>query len=93
MNTHLLSLAALVVGLLGQALASGLACECGLRVKTGKTAWFGVALGALLLGLHNGYSIELMLSTGLYDFRAALLAGLAGAVSGLAILLLSRPRA
>ncbi|WP_234083585.1 hypothetical protein [Azonexus sp. R2A61] len=90
MNPYLISIGALVAGLLGQALASGMAFEYGLRVQQGKLLWFAIALGALLLGLNHGYTIEMALKTGIYDFRAALLGGLAGLLQGLAVLALTR---
>lgn len=93
MNAYQLSLLALIVGLLGQAVASGIAIECFFHRKLAASTrrlWFALAVGALFLGLHHGYSIELALKTGLYDFRQALLAGAAGLLYAIAAVGFSR---
>jgi len=88
MNPYALTLFFLAAALLAQAIASGLACEMMLRrdLSAGeRRPWAGLAIGALLLGLHHGYTLELALRTGLYDLRQAVLAGLAALLTTLAV--------
>lgn len=91
MSPYTAALLALVLALAGQSLAAGLALECALR-HSRPTAWLALALGSLLLALHHGFSLELALWAGIYDLRQAILAALAGALCGGAVLLLRRER-
>ncbi|MBK7900025.1 MAG: hypothetical protein KA603_14885 [Azonexus sp.] len=89
MNPYDATLFALVAALAGQALAAGIAFERGLG-RPRHRAWLALAVGSLLLALHHGYTLELALRAGLYDLRQAILAALAGALYGGAVLLLRR---
>jgi hypothetical protein len=93
MNAYTISLFALVLGLLGQSVVSGMAFErCFHRAPAlgSRALWLAIAIGSLLLGLHHGHSIELALKTGLYDLRQASLAGGAGLLYAYAMLAFSR---
>lgn len=88
MNNFTLTLAALGLALLAQAMACGLAFELVLRrgLPAGdRGLWSALAGGSLLLGLHHGYTLELALRTGLYDLRQAVLAALAAGLTTLAV--------
>lgn len=93
MSTYTMSILALLLALIGQAIASGLSIEYFLRneiPRATRRAWFAIGLGSLLLALHHGYTVELALRTGLYDFRQAILASLVGILFGLGVFGLMR---
>ncbi len=89
MSLYAFSLLALVVALAGQSLAAGVAFERALG-RPLHLGWLALALAAMLLALHHGYTLELALRAGLYDLRQAVLAALAAALSGGGVLLLRR---
>lgn len=81
MNSYNLSLVALILGLLGQSIAGGLAFErffhhTGSAIR--RRHWLALAIGSLLLGLHHGHALELALKTGIHDWRQAVLLSIAG---------------
>lgn len=87
MNGYELTVWALAAALAGQAYAAGLAIECYLlrgQPAARRRLWLALAVGALLLALHHGYTLELALRTGLHNLRLALLAAGAAACYGLA---------
>lgn len=77
MSAYGLTLLALVLALVTQSVATGLALEMALRQPDWR-AWMAVTIGAGLLALHHGYTLELGLRTGLYDLRQGVLGALAG---------------
>ncbi len=88
MSDYALALIALLVALLGQATAAGLAIEVYLRrglPRAVSRTWLALASGSLLLALQSGYTLELALRSGLYDLRQALLASLVGICFALGI--------
>lgn len=88
MNTYLLSLLALFIALLAQALASGLATEVSLRKALGaatRRTWLALAGAALLGALQQGYALELAVTTGLHDLRQALLSAAASVLLAVAV--------
>lgn len=93
MNAYTISLLALGIGLFGQSIAGGLAFERFLS-RPSSTAqrrrWLAMTIGALLLGLHHGYTLELALKTGIYDLRQAILVGSAGLLYAYVVLGFSR---
>lgn len=93
MNSYQISLLALAAAIFGQAIAGGLAFECCLRPglsRARRLYWFALGSGALLLGLHHGYALELAAKTGIHDLRQAALAGFAAWLYGIAVFGLSR---
>ena len=77
MNDYSQAVMTLLLALLAQSLAAGLATEVFLRKgisASARHAWLALALGSLLLALLHGYNLELAMRTGLYDLRQALLA-------------------
>lgn len=96
MNAYTLTVVALLIALLAESLASGLAIEFYLRKATPRAAgraWLAIAISSLLLALNHGYTLELALRTGLYDLRQAVLAGLAGLFFALGVYGLRRQAA
>jgi hypothetical protein len=88
MSSYTLTVLALAVALIAQAVAAGLATEGFLhkgRPSQARRSWLALALGALLLVLHHGYTLELALSTGLHDLRQALLSAAASLLFAVAI--------
>jgi hypothetical protein len=88
MSAYTLSLLALLVALLMQAFASGLATELFLRKEQGRLArysWLALAVGALIFALQHGYALELAVSTGLHDLRQAVMSGVAATLLALAV--------
>lgn len=88
MSAYVLSLWALALALIGQALATGCATEAFMRkgLASGlRRTWMVMAVAALLLALYHGYTLELALRTGLYDLRQALLSALASALFALGL--------
>ena len=81
MNPYTLALWALISALLTQSIAAGLSIELYLRKDLPRSVnrtWLAIAIAALLLALHHGYTLELAMRTGLYDMRQAVLVGLVG---------------
>lgn len=79
MNPYVLSLWSLALALVAQSVAAGLSVDLFMRPgqrRGTRRAWLAVALCALLLAVHHGYTIELAVRTGLYDLRQAVLAAL-----------------
>lgn len=58
--------------------------------EAGRSAWLVLACAMLILAIAAAHAIELLLHTGLYDFRQAILSGLAGVFSTLAAISLTR---
>ena len=94
MSPYLLSIYFLFVATLSQTLAGVLALQSwGLpdQSKHRRRMWLAFSLGAGVLALHHGYTLSLAAQTGLYDFRQAALAMMAGLLNTYAIVLLRRP--
>jgi hypothetical protein len=88
MSAYTLSLLALFVALLAQAVASGLATELFLRKgldRLVRYSWLALAVGSLILALQHGYALELAVSTGLHDLRQAIMSGVAALLLALAV--------
>jgi membrane protease YdiL (CAAX protease family) len=88
MSDYTLSLLALLVALLAQAIASGLATELFLRKELAclaRYSWLALAVAALIFALQHGYALELAVSTGLHDLRQAVLSGIASSLLALAV--------
>lgn len=91
MNGLYLTLAGLIIGLLGQALATGLFLERGWRPGSPhRVAWLALGCSTLLIGLQHGYTLAWLVRTLIFDLRGALLAALAGLLAGGAALILTR---
>lgn len=80
MSSHLASLLALTIALIGQFAATGLLVERYLRKPAdgGRGKWLLLAGGTLLLAIQHAYALEFLFDTGIYDFRQAVLSALAG---------------
>jgi len=81
MNPYLLAILALLLAAITQTSIAWAATERFL--KKGQTrrhsrSWLAIGLGAGLLAVQHGYSLELALRTGLYDLRQAALAASVG---------------
>lgn len=88
MSNYAITLGALLVALVSQATAAGLAIELYLRQgqpRAVSRTWLALSSGSLLLALFHGYTLELALQTGIYDLRQGLLAGLIGICFALGI--------
>ena len=88
MNAFNLTLISLIGALLAQSIVAVLALELYLRKDLPGSVcrtWLAMAIGALLLALHHGYTLELALRTGLYDMRQAVLAALIAMFFGLGV--------
>ena len=88
MSAYSLAVWSLIGALFTQALAAGLSMEVYLRQDLPRAvgrAWLAIAIASLLLALHHGYTFELVIRTGIYDMRQAVLAGLTGIFFALAI--------
>jgi hypothetical protein len=88
MSSYTLTVFALAVALIAQAVAAGLATEGFLHKGSPpltRRSWLALAIGSLLLVLHHGYALELAMSTGLHDPRQAALAGVASLFVALAV--------
>lgn len=86
MSSYHLSIFALLLALMAQAGAAGLAIECYLRKELPRAVsrtWLAIAIASMLLALHHGYALELAVRTGLHDVRQALLLALVGIFFGL----------
>lgn len=96
MNPFTASLIALALALFSQACITGWCCE--LLLRRGQAAgvrliWGALAAGGLVLALHHGYTLELALRAGLYDFRQAVLAAFSGVLFAAAVFVLRRRQA
>ena len=74
MNSYMLAMLAVLVGLLAQCVAAGLTAEAALRLPR-QPVLIALAIGFALLAVHHGYTLELGLRTGLYDLRQSLIGG------------------
>jgi len=93
MNDYTLAVLALLLALLAQSLAAGLATEVFLRKElkpAARRSWLAFAIGSLLFALLHGYALELALRTGLYDLRQAVWGCLAGLLIAYAVSQLRR---
>ncbi len=50
-----------------------------------RRSWLAIATASTLFALHHAYTLELAMSTGLYDMRQAVLVGLAAIFLGLGV--------
>lgn len=94
MSGYSLTLLALLVALLAQFWATGLATECFLRKNQSAPArrsWMALAIASLFFSLQHAYALELAVSVGLYDLRQAVLAGGAALLLVLAVHGLRKP--
>lgn len=88
MSSYILTLLALLVALIAQLWATGLATERFLRKEQqalARRSWMALAIASLIFSLQHGYALELAVSVGLYDLRQAVLAGVASILLALAI--------
>jgi len=94
MSSYTMTLLALLGALIAQSWATGLATERFLRKEQSALArrsWIALAIASLIFALQHGYALELAVSTGLYDLRQAVLAGVASLLLALAVYGLRRP--
>jgi len=94
MSSYTMTLLALLGALIAQSWATGLATERFLRKEQSALArrsWMALAIASLIFALQHGYALELAVSTGLYDLRQAVLAGVASLLLALAVYGLRRP--
>ncbi len=75
MSAYALTLWALLGALVAQSVATGIALELALH-KPYRRPWMALGIGAGLLALYHGHTLELALRTGLYDLQQAVLAAL-----------------
>jgi hypothetical protein len=81
MEPYSLTLVALLMALVAQSLAAGLCAELSwhrAQVPAERRIWLAFAVAMLLAALHNGYSLELAVRTGLFDLRQAVIAAVSG---------------
>lgn len=80
MNSHLASLLALTIALIGQLAATRVLVERYFRSPAdgGRGKWLLLAGGMLLLAIQHAFALEFLLHTGIHDFRQAVLAALTG---------------
>lgn len=96
MSDYLLCLLTLFLAVVTQATVTGLAAGMCVRrdlpVRL-RAAGLALAIGGLVLALHDGYTLELAVGTGLYDLHRAVLSALGGALFalGLAVFRPARP--
>ena len=77
MNSYQSAVFALFLAAVAQSSAAWLFAELFLASASNRArrlAWLAVAIGAALLALQHGYTLELALRTGLFDLRQAVLA-------------------
>jgi len=94
MSSYTMSLLALIGALIAQSWTTGLATERFLRKEQSALArrsWMALAIASLIFALQHGYALELAVTTGLYDLRQAVLAGVASLLLALAVYGLRRP--
>lgn len=88
MSAYTMTLLALLAALIAQSWVTVLASERFLRKDQGVLAsrsWMALAVASLIFALQHGYALELAVSTGLYDLRQAVLAGIASLLLALAV--------
>ena len=88
MSAYSLTLLALLTALIAQFWATGLATERFLRKDQSTLArrsWMAMAIASLIFSLQHGHALELAVSSGLYDVRQAVLAGVASLLLALAV--------
>ena len=88
MSAYSLTLLALLMALIAQLWATGLATECFLRKDQSTLARrssMAMAIASLIFSLQHGHALELAVSSGLYDVRQAVLAGVASLLLALAV--------
>ena len=87
MTTYQLTLIALGIAMLGELSAARILLERFLErsQEAGRRLWLMLTCGMLVLFLQQSYSIELLLRTGLYDFRQAVLSAIAGVLFSLGV--------
>jgi hypothetical protein len=88
MSGYTLSLLALILALLAQFWATGVATGLFLRKEQSpwaRRSWLALAIASLLFALQYAYLLELAVSTGLHDVRQAILAALASLVIAAAV--------
>ena len=88
MSSYALTIGALLIALLAQALASAVAVECCMRKgqpALARRSWLALAVATLIFALQQGFALELAASTGLHDLRQAVLSGGASALLALAV--------
>lgn len=88
MNDYTQSVVALLLALLVQFFAAGMATDVFLRRELNTQArhsWLALAIASLIFALHHGYALELALRTGLYDWRQSLLAAVAALLIAYAV--------
>lgn len=93
MNTYFLSIYFLFAAALCHALIGGFTLKSALQrglSSQRRRMWAAFSIGALLLALHHGYTLNLAAQTGLYDFRQATLAMLGGLATTFAVWQLRR---
>ena len=94
MTSYSLAMFALLAALVAQSFATALAIECFLhkeRSPAARRSWLLLAIASLIFALQHGYALELAVTTGLYDLRQAVLAGVASLLLALAVYGLRRP--
>jgi len=88
MSSYLLTLYFLFIAALSQALIGGFALKFALQRDLPARhwrMWVALSVGTLLLSLHHSHTLHIAAKTGLYDFRQAILAMLAGLATSYAI--------
>ena len=94
MSSYALTLVALLVALIAQLWATGLATQRFLRKEQSALArrsWMGMSFASLVFSLQHGHALELAVSVGIYDLRQAVLAGIASLLMALAVHGLRKP--
>ena len=85
MNSYALTLISLLVALIAHVMITwmGIAAYLARNQKPGLSrSWLAVAIASTSFALHHAYTLELAMSTGLYDMRQAVLVGLAAIFLG-----------
>lgn len=93
MNSYFLSLYFLFTAALCQALIGGFALKSSLQrdlPAERRRMWVAFSIGALLLALHHGHTLNLAAKSGLYDFSQATLAMFGGLATTFAVWQLRR---
>ena len=88
MNSYLLTIYFLLTAAVCQALIGAFALKSSMKrglPTDRRRMWAAFSIGALLLALHHGYTLNLAAQTGLYDFRQATLAMLGALATTFAI--------
>lgn len=88
MNSYALTLTSLLVALVAHVMITwmGIAAYLDKNLKPGQSrSWLAVAIASTIFALHHAYTLELAMSTGLYDMRQAVLVGLAAILLALGV--------